>query len=63
MLAFDTFLYLLITWYIDQVNPGTYGVPQPWYFPFQVSVDLFALYNKSFWKFQNIQDFYKGTEC
>lgn len=37
MLAFDTFLYLLITWYIDQVNPGTYGVPQPWYFPFQKS--------------------------
>ncbi|XP_047471049.1 phospholipid-transporting ATPase ABCA1-like [Penaeus chinensis] len=35
MLAFDTFLYLLITWYVDQVNPGTYGVPQPWYFPFQ----------------------------
>ncbi|ROT79375.1 putative ATP-binding cassette sub-family A member 3-like [Penaeus vannamei] len=37
MLAFDTFLYLLITWYVDQVNPGTYGVPQPWYFPFQKS--------------------------
>lgn len=51
MLAFDTFLYLLITWYVDQVNPGTYGVPQPWYFPFQVSV-LFPLHSKS-WKNQN----------
>ncbi|XP_071529902.1 phospholipid-transporting ATPase ABCA3-like [Panulirus ornatus] len=35
MLVLDTVLYLLVTWYVDQVNPGVYGVPQCWYFPFQ----------------------------
>ncbi|CAL4231092.1 unnamed protein product, partial [Meganyctiphanes norvegica] len=37
MLVFDTFLYLFITWYVDQVSPGKYGVPLPYYFPFQKS--------------------------
>uniref|UniRef100_H0XHS8 ABC transporter domain-containing protein n=1 Tax=Otolemur garnettii TaxID=30611 RepID=H0XHS8_OTOGA len=32
MLLFDAFLYGLATWYIDNVFPGPYGVPQPWYF-------------------------------
>ncbi|KAG7161493.1 ATP-binding cassette sub-family A member 3-like 3 [Homarus americanus] len=35
MLLLDTFLFLFITWYVDQVSPGMYGVPQRWYFPFQ----------------------------
>ncbi|KAK4327949.1 hypothetical protein Pmani_001610 [Petrolisthes manimaculis] len=35
MLSVDIILYLLITWYVDQVNPGLFGVPEPWYFPFQ----------------------------
>uniref|UniRef100_A0A5K3F685 ABC transporter domain-containing protein n=1 Tax=Mesocestoides corti TaxID=53468 RepID=A0A5K3F685_MESCO len=29
----DTLLYLLLAWYIDNVWPGKYGVPKPWYFP------------------------------
>lgn len=33
MLLVDTVLYLLVTWYVDNVHPGDYGVPQPWYFP------------------------------
>lgn len=37
MLCVDILLYFLITWYFDQVLPGKYGVPRPWYFPFQVS--------------------------
>ncbi|XP_049760994.1 phospholipid-transporting ATPase ABCA3-like [Elephas maximus indicus] len=32
MLLFDAFLYGLVTWYIETVFPGPYGVPQPWYF-------------------------------
>ena len=27
------FLYLMLTWYCDQVIPGEFGVSRPWYFP------------------------------
>lgn len=47
MLAVDTILYLFITWYVDHVSPGKYGVPLPWYFPFQVSVQLFLVISLS----------------
>ena len=36
MFLVDIILYLVITWYLDAVFPGSYGVPQKWYFPFQV---------------------------
>ncbi|KAB1263385.1 ATP-binding cassette sub-family A member 3 [Camelus dromedarius] len=32
MLLLDAFLYGLVTWYIENVFPGKYGVPKPWYF-------------------------------
>ncbi|XP_068941464.1 phospholipid-transporting ATPase ABCA3-like [Petaurus breviceps papuanus] len=32
MLIFDSFLYALVTWYIEAVFPGNYGIPQPWNF-------------------------------
>ena len=32
MLLIDTFLYLFLGWYIDQVIPRAYGKPQPFYF-------------------------------
>ncbi|XP_069124776.1 phospholipid-transporting ATPase ABCA3-like [Argopecten irradians] len=32
MLVVDTVVYSLITWYVEAVFPGEYGVPQPWYF-------------------------------
>eukprot|EP01137_Pigoraptor_chileana_P029004 Opistho-2@13608 len=34
MLFIDSFLYLILAWYIEGVFPGQFGVPRPWYFPF-----------------------------
>lgn len=36
MFVFDIFLYILVMWYVDQISPGKYGVPLPFYFPLQV---------------------------
>uniref|UniRef100_S4RBA2 ATP-binding cassette, sub-family A (ABC1), member 1A n=1 Tax=Petromyzon marinus TaxID=7757 RepID=S4RBA2_PETMA len=33
MMLFDAFVYGLLTVYIENVFPGQYGVPKPWYFP------------------------------
>nr|XP_013816584.1 PREDICTED: retinal-specific ATP-binding cassette transporter [Apteryx mantelli mantelli] len=37
MMLFDAFLYGILSWYIENVFPGDYGLPQPWYFPLQES--------------------------
>ena len=37
ILIFDIFLYMGLTWYIEGVYPGRYGVSKPWYFPFMPS--------------------------
>ncbi|KAG8455080.1 hypothetical protein GDO86_001341 [Hymenochirus boettgeri] len=37
MMLFDTFLYAIMTWYIEAVFPGQYGIPRPWYFFFTKS--------------------------
>lgn len=37
MLLLDAFLYGLVTWYIEAVFPGKYGVSQPWNFFLMVS--------------------------
>jgi len=37
MLLLDSFIFCVITWYVDAVKPGEYGVPLPLYFPFTVS--------------------------
>ncbi|KAJ3614038.1 hypothetical protein NHX12_017615 [Muraenolepis orangiensis] len=34
IMLFDALLYGLLTWYIEAVFPGQYGIPRPWYFPF-----------------------------
>ena len=39
MLLVDAFLYGLVTWYIETVFPGQYGVSQPWYFFLMVSAN------------------------
>uniref|UniRef100_A0A674B111 P-type phospholipid transporter n=1 Tax=Salmo trutta TaxID=8032 RepID=A0A674B111_SALTR len=39
MMYFDSFLYMVMTWYIESVFPGQYGIPRPWYF----------LFTKSYW--------------
>eukprot|EP01147_Barroeca_monosierra_P008644 gene8644-1051_t len=33
MLIFDAIIYGVLTWYIEGVWPGEYGIPLPWYFP------------------------------
>ncbi|NWX91169.1 ABCA2 protein, partial [Nothoprocta ornata] len=37
MLSIDAVVYGVLTWYIEAVHPGMYGLPRPWYFPFQKS--------------------------
>ncbi|KAK3577511.1 hypothetical protein CHS0354_026468 [Potamilus streckersoni] len=37
MMIFDAFLYCILAWYIENVFPGSYGLPKPWYFPFTKS--------------------------
>uniref|UniRef100_W5N0J6 P-type phospholipid transporter n=1 Tax=Lepisosteus oculatus TaxID=7918 RepID=W5N0J6_LEPOC len=37
IMYFDAFLYGMMTWYIETVFPGQYGIPRPWYFPFTKS--------------------------
>ena len=40
MLIVDIILYGLITWYVDAVKPGRYGVAKPFYFPFTVRMEM-----------------------
>ena len=37
MLLCDSLIHCIITWYLDNVRPGEFGVPKPFYFPFTVS--------------------------
>uniref|UniRef100_A0A8C9ZJ78 P-type phospholipid transporter n=1 Tax=Sander lucioperca TaxID=283035 RepID=A0A8C9ZJ78_SANLU len=37
MMYVDSFLYGVLTWYIEAVFPGQYGIPRPWYFPLSKS--------------------------
>ncbi|XP_010781491.1 ATP-binding cassette sub-family A member 1-like [Notothenia coriiceps] len=37
MMLFDAVFYWLLTWYIENVFPGQYGIPKPWYFPVTAS--------------------------
>ncbi|XP_044884672.1 retinal-specific phospholipid-transporting ATPase ABCA4 isoform X3 [Mauremys mutica] len=37
MMLFDALLYGILTWYLENVFPGEYGIPRPWYFPLQES--------------------------
>ncbi|CAF4187016.1 unnamed protein product, partial [Rotaria sordida] len=34
MMLFDSIIYIILTVYIENVFPGEYGIPQPWYYPF-----------------------------
>ncbi|KAM9375575.1 LOW QUALITY PROTEIN: phospholipid-transporting ATPase ABCA1-like [Pholidichthys leucotaenia] len=34
IMYFDSFLYGVLTWYLEAVFPGQYGIPRPWFFPF-----------------------------
>ncbi|KAJ8409561.1 hypothetical protein AAFF_G00229620 [Aldrovandia affinis] len=37
MMVFDSFLYGVLAWYLDNVFPGQYGIGRPFYFPIQPS--------------------------
>ncbi|XP_041356253.1 phospholipid-transporting ATPase ABCA3-like [Gigantopelta aegis] len=37
MMLIDSQVYFLITWYVDNIYPGEFGVPRPWYFPLTVT--------------------------
>ena len=37
ILLFDGFIYMLLTWYIEGIAPGEFGIPRKWYFPVQPS--------------------------
>ncbi|XP_027133809.1 ATP-binding cassette sub-family A member 1 [Larimichthys crocea] len=37
MMLIDATLHWVLTWYIENIFPGQYGIPKPWYFPFTVS--------------------------
>ncbi|KAK0152457.1 ATP-binding cassette sub-family A member 1 [Merluccius polli] len=39
IMMFDALLYGVLTWYIEAVFPGQYGIPRPWYF----------LFTRSYW--------------
>ena len=47
MLLLDSVIYILVTWYVDNIYPGEYGIPRPWYFPCMVCNLLEELSNKS----------------
>ncbi|CAF3834044.1 unnamed protein product [Rotaria magnacalcarata] len=34
MMLIDAVIYMALTVYIENVFPGEYGIPQPWYYPF-----------------------------
>ncbi|KAJ8382923.1 hypothetical protein SKAU_G00037010 [Synaphobranchus kaupii] len=37
MMLIDSSIYWLLTWYIENVFPGQFGIAKPWYFPFTAS--------------------------
>uniref|UniRef100_H3BX82 ATP binding cassette subfamily A member 1 n=1 Tax=Tetraodon nigroviridis TaxID=99883 RepID=H3BX82_TETNG len=34
LMYLDSLLYGVLTWYLEAVFPGQYGIPRPWFFPF-----------------------------
>ena len=37
LMIFHSFVCFIIVWYVENIMPGDFGVPKPWYFPFTVS--------------------------
>ncbi|AWP05925.1 putative ATP-binding cassette sub-family A member 1-like isoform 4 [Scophthalmus maximus] len=48
LMLFDAFLYGVMTWYIEAVFPGQFGIPRPWYFPFTKTYWCGEKENKNF---------------
>lgn len=34
MMLIYSMLYLVLAVYVERINPGAFGIAQPWYFPF-----------------------------
>ncbi|WAR23494.1 ABCA1-like protein [Mya arenaria] len=41
MMLIDLVIYALLTWYIEAVFPGQYGIPKPFYFPIKALTTCF----------------------
>ena len=41
MMFVDMIVYACLTWYIESVFPGEFGVPKPFYFPLQVQINIY----------------------
>ena len=39
VLIADSFIYLILLYYFDQINPGDHGIAKPWYFPIRFLVE------------------------
>ena len=37
-LLFDNLIYIVITYYVDSINPGYYAIAKPWYFPIRALI-------------------------
>lgn len=37
-LIINNFLYMLITLYVDSINPGHHGIAKPWYYPIEMFI-------------------------
>lgn len=37
ILLLDSLIYMILTWYIEGIAPGEFGIPRKWYFPVQPS--------------------------
>lgn len=48
VMLLDAFIYMLLTWYIENIAPGEFGIARPLYFPFQPSYWLGESYKKKF---------------
>ncbi|KAG1651994.1 ATP-binding cassette sub-family A member 3 [Nymphon striatum] len=44
MLLFDSLLYAVVTWYVEGVYPGNFGLSRPFYFPFTI-----VFLQRSYW--------------
>ncbi|CAF3930645.1 unnamed protein product, partial [Didymodactylos carnosus] len=52
MMLFDSIIYMFFTWYIENVFPGEFGIPKPWYFPF----------TKTYWFGYNVDKIRRRTD-
>ncbi|CAF1005228.1 unnamed protein product, partial [Didymodactylos carnosus] len=52
MMLIDSVIYMFFTWYIENVFPGEFGIPRPWYFPF----------TKTYWFGYDVDKIRKRTE-